>query len=146
MNGEQLCIKMLRDHGASNTSVRRAIFGILAGHDLLTMRQLTDLAGDVADTASVYRTIELFEQLGIIHKVYTGWKYRVELSDAFRPHHHHAICRECGRVIPLEENPKLERLIQTWAAAHHMHQTAHSLEITGVCSDCLTQSDSAQSL
>lgn len=143
MDSQQLFVKILRDHGASNTTVRRAIFEILTAHDLITMRQLTDLAANHADTASVYRTIELFERLGIIHKVYTGWKYRVELSDAFRPHHHHAICRVCGRVIPLDENEELEQLIQKWAAQHSIRHATHSLEITGVCSNCPTPSDSA---
>jgi len=33
-----------------------------------------------------------------------GWKYKLELSNAFQHHHHHLTCLQCGGVTPLPED------------------------------------------
>ncbi len=49
---------------------------------------------------SIYRSLDLFESLGIVFKIAngSGVKYkRCELKD----HHHHIICKACGNVVEL---------------------------------------------
>ena len=50
---------------------------------------------------SIYRSLDLFESLGIAFKIANGSavKYKVcELED----HHHHIVCKLCGHVVELD--------------------------------------------
>jgi Fur family ferric uptake transcriptional regulator len=52
-----------------------------------------------------------------------------------RDHHHHLVCRVCGRAVEIE-GPEVE----TWAArvakAARYTDVEHTLEITGICRGC----------
>ena len=125
----------LRQHGRSITVQRRQVFDALQTAQPLTMHEIVARCSDV-DRASVYRTITLFERLGIVLRLQTGWKYRLELSDTFLAHHHHATCLQCGRIISLHEDTKLERLLHSVAAQHQFSLTGHQIELRGYCHDC----------
>lgn len=99
------------------------------------MRELTEMAKGKMDRASVYRTVELFERLGIIRRINIGWKYKLELSDAFADHHHHLTCLGCQTIIPINEQT-LEQFVDTIAAAHRFLPTEHQIEIQGYCHTC----------
>ena len=47
-------------------------------------------------------------------------------------HHHHLVCRECGRTIEVEE-PSVERWASRVAAQHGFSDVSHTLEIFGTC-------------
>jgi Fur family peroxide stress response transcriptional regulator len=126
----------LKQHGYSTTKTRQAVFGALIDSGPLTMAQLVNKVHSVADRTSVYRTVGLFEKLGIINRLQIGWKYKLELSDLFTDHHHHATCLQCGTVLSLDENPQLEAKINNLAKSVGFHPTNHSLEIRGLCQDC----------
>lgn len=98
------------------------------------MHELVEKVSEV-DRASVYRSVELFERLGIVQRVNIGWKYKLELTDRFAKHHHHLTCTNCGRAIEISES-ELEQTICRLAAAHCFKPTAHQIEIQGQCSRC----------
>ncbi len=130
---------VLRQHGYSVTKSRQAVFNALLDTGPITMAQLTNKVHTHTDRASVYRTVELFEKLGIINRLQIGWKYKLELSDLFTDHHHHATCLQCGSVAGLEEDTALEAGIRRVAAEAGFALTAHSLEIRGLCPACQTE-------
>lgn len=88
------------------------------------------------DRSSVYRTIALFEKLGIVQRLQIGWKYKLELSDSFHHHHHHLTCRQCGKTFPLTENVQLENMLHKLAMSQDFIMQEHQLEIQGVCQAC----------
>ena len=47
-------------------------------------------------------------------------------------HHHHLVCRECGRTIEVEE-PSVERWASRVAAQQGFSDVSHTLEIFGTC-------------
>lgn len=100
------------------------------------MKSLLKRAPASVDRATVYRTVELFEKLGIIHRLNIGWTYKLELSDIFSDHHHHFYCTGCGRTYPLPANPMLETMISSTAAKEGFAPRGHQLEIYGVCAKC----------
>lgn len=126
----------LKKHGRSITKARQHVFNALTDSGPVTMAQLTNKVQSKVDRASVYRTIELFEKLGIVNRLQIGWKYKLELSDLFTEHHHHATCLQCGSVIAMEENKSLEAGIQSLAKKAGFSITGHSLELRGICSAC----------
>lgn len=131
----QLFATKLKEHGFSLTKTRRLIFDILGSGKPFTMRSLVAACSSI-DRASVYRTVAALEKAGIIHRVYTGWKYQIELSDAFHAHHHHATCQRCGRSLALHEDSELEMLLKRIAASKRFMMTNHTLEIHGICEEC----------
>lgn len=131
----ELLMKTLKDHGYSVTSVRTAVFAALSNKEPIEMQELIVILPQV-DRASIYRTVALFEKLGIVQRLQIGWKYKLELSDTFSYHHHHLTCRECGTVVSLREDPMLEANLQALAGEYGYKDLAHQLEISGLCPTC----------
>lgn len=138
MNAQAVFVKSLKDAGQSLTRPRQLVFDALQHHRSLTMSELTRACSTI-DRASVYRTVELFEMLGIIVRIPTGWKYRLELGDAFHEHHHHATCRICGASIALPEDKELEKRLEKLASQRHFLLETHQIELSGVCEACQTE-------
>ncbi len=127
---------LLRKKGYSLTKPRKKIFELLLGQEPQGMQVLVKRASEVADRATVYRTIELFEELGIIHRLNIGWKYKVELSDIFAEHHHHFYCTNCSRTYKLEASVMLEKMIDSIASKDGFSPSGHQLEVVGLCPNC----------
>jgi len=102
------------------------------------MYELYERARSQLDRASIYRIVTLFEKLGIVQRVNIGWKYKIELSDAFAEHHHHLTCTSCHRVIPIQ-GTELERFIKKLGQAYAFAPTGHQVEVQGLCRACQPQ-------
>ncbi len=126
----------LKNHGYSVTAPRRKVFAALEHHEAQTMAELVTAVGDTVDRASVYRTVALFEQLGVVQRLNTGWKYKLELANEFQDHHHHLTCVQCDSIIPFQEGPELESAIQNIASSRGFELLGHQLELRGKCQNC----------
>jgi Fur family ferric uptake transcriptional regulator len=125
---------LLKTSGYSLTAARKRVFTSLVGQEPISMHQLVEQA-DGIDRASVYRAVDLFERLGIVQRLHTGWKYKIELTDKFAAHHHHLTCTQCGKTTAMNER-ELETLIEALATHYGFAPTAHQIEIQGLCADC----------
>lgn len=132
----QLLQKVLKDAGYSVTHARLFVCELLWEREPQSMHELGARLDGTIDRASLYRTISLFEKLGIVHRIYMGWKYKVELSDIFAHHHHHISCTECGKIVALREVEQLERMLGTLARRYNFEAQSHQLEIQGICERC----------
>ncbi len=120
----------------SNTKSRQAVFNILKSvNNPISMNELIKLC-NLIDRVSVYRTIETFENIGIVNKVHIGWKYKIELSDNFKEHHHHMSCMKCGKVIDFEEPHNFDLELTTIALNSKFEIKHHTLELRGFCINC----------
>lgn len=135
MSSQAIFEKVLSEHGQSLTKPRQTVFDALQHHKSLTMTELLQACKKV-DRASVYRTVTLYEKLGIIVRIPNGWKYRLELGEAFLEHHHHASCRRCGASIALPEDEALEQKLQELAARRSFQLESHQIELVGLCEAC----------
>lgn len=127
---------VLKQQGQSLTRTRLTVFKALQDKEPQTMRAVVAACASDTDRASVYRTISLFERLGIVQRLQIGWKYKLELSDAFHHHHHHLTCSHCGTIIPLPEDHQLEARLRTLSQSQGFMMQGHQLEIQGVCRNC----------
>jgi Fur family transcriptional regulator, ferric uptake regulator len=86
--------------------------------------------------ASIYRALEQLEQLGLLQRLEvcrgTAGYERVEPDGE---HHHHAICRDCGRMIPFED-ASLERAIDKVAGRMSFDVSEHDVVLRGLCERC----------
>ncbi len=135
---EELFRTTLKTAGYSDTSQRRAVFGVLIGKEPMAMSAIVAAVQHTVDRASVYRTIELFEKIGIVHRIQYGWKYKLELSDTFHQHHHHITCLKCGKVSTISEDTHIEEDIKLLGRTHGFTITSHQLELQGYCNTCHT--------
>lgn len=84
--------------------------------------------------STVYRTLELLERLGLVTKTDMG-EGRVRYHPAEKGHHHHLVCRECGRIIDLDESllvPLKEALLKEYKFVADLRHLA----ILGHCLKC----------
>ena len=127
--------KLLTSKGYFMTRPRMRLFGLLQKHPALTFKQLLRLNSQ-HDPVTLYRNVELFENLGIINKLRLGWETKIEISDVFRHHHHHFTCVSCGQVINLKENAIIEKQIKNITRQLSLKAMDHQLEIRGLCPKC----------
>lgn len=85
--------------------------------------------------ATVHRTLKLFAECGIAAERHFG-----DGQTRFEPihgeeHHDHLVCTECGLIIEFEE-PQIEKLQESVAAAHNFSIDHHRLELYGRCASC----------
>jgi len=50
-------------------------------------------------------------------------------------HHHHLVCRSCGRTVEVAD-PPVERWAARIAAEHGFADVQHQVEVFGTCADC----------
>lgn len=127
----------LRAKKFSLTVPRKAVFAALLDNDTMTMRELVTACGSEINRSSIYRSVAIFEELGIVQRLQIGWRYKLELTDQFHDqHHHHATCKKCGAVQALPEDVKLESQLARLAARYDFQQKSHQVEIVGLCKNC----------
>ena len=130
----------LHEAGYRRGGARTAVVEALARHDCavtaLDLDQELRRRKPPVGRASVYRALEQLEQLGLVQRLEvtrgTAGYERVELDGE---HHHHAICRHCGRMVPFEDS-SLERAIAELSEQISFEVTDHDVVLRGLCERC----------
>lgn len=124
--------------GQRRTKQRAAISALLAEvDDFRTAQQIHDLLranGESVGLATVYRTLQAMaaaEEVDVI---------RHESEQMFRrchtrEHHHHLVCRSCGRTVEIT-GPGVTEWAAKLGQKHGFRDINHELEVFGLCSDC----------
>ena len=128
--------RILKQNGHQVTKARESVFKLLLHPEPQTVQQILHKAGSNVDRVSVYRNLALFEKLGIVHRIYIGWKYKIELSDDFTGHHHHLSCLGCGTIIDIEDEQHIDDFIHALADRFNFRPRRHQFEIDGYCQNC----------
>ena len=119
--------------GLRMTEQRRIIAEVLEGSD--DHPDVEELYGRASavdariSIATVYRTVKLFEEAGILDKLEFG-DGRARYEDAERDHHDHLIDLASGEVIEFVD-PEIEALQERIAAKLGYRLTGHRLELYG---------------
>jgi Fur family transcriptional regulator, ferric uptake regulator len=133
-----------RRHALRRSPVREAIVraagrgrGHFAVEDLLAR---LDEEGVRASRATVYRTLPLLLEAGIIQPTLLSGE-QTQYEAAFgHEHHDHLICGRCGKVVEFQFEA-FEMLQRDVAARHGFRLTGHFHELVGVCADCGERGD-----
>jgi Fe2+ or Zn2+ uptake regulation protein len=128
---------LLRERGLRATSQRVVMHRLLRERTRhVTAEELLSEASEKLPGISlptVYATLELFQQLGIVRRVNGGggtllWDTRAEA-------HGHMICRRCGRIEDMEIPVDLERARRSAARAGFQPDRAEVV-VSGLCASC----------
>jgi Fur family ferric uptake transcriptional regulator len=85
--------------------------------------------------ASVYRTLPLLVESGLIEQVEKNDKHAHYEHTFGHGHHDHLICMKCGAVIEVF-SPKLEDIQSELCRESGFEGITHTLEIKGYCHSC----------
>jgi Fur family transcriptional regulator, ferric uptake regulator len=130
----------LQEAGHRRGGARTAVVEALAAHDCAVTA--LDLDDELARRtprvarASVYRALEQLEQLGLVRRLEVARGVAgYERVDPTGHHHHHAICRDCGRMVPFEDL-SLEQAIGRLCESMDFEVAEHDVVLRGRCERC----------
>ncbi|MFW6026998.1 MAG: Fur family transcriptional regulator [Candidatus Woesearchaeota archaeon] len=132
--------KIITEKGIKITSQREKILNIFLKSD---KRHLS--ANDIRDIlakenlkiglATIYRTLNLFVEKGILHKrnfEESGARYELTYN---KESHAHLICKECGEIYEID-NFITEDIKKQIQKQNNFNCLDCSIKFYGVCSDC----------
>ena len=121
-----------------NTRQRRAVGAILDDLDAFASAQeIHDILaerGEKVGLSTVYRNLQALVDATEVDSL-RGDDGEVLYRRCSSGHHHHLVCRVCGRTVEVE-GPTVERWADRVAGEHGFSDIAHTLEIFGTCGEC----------
>lgn len=95
------------------------------------LQELNETNPGVVSRATVYRTLELMVQSGILLKTRVHENsYRYELADT-EGHHHHLVDINSGKVVEFSGDKELHRMLGRICSANSFEESYHVLEVFG---------------
>ncbi|MFB7913322.1 Fur family transcriptional regulator [Streptomyces sp. NPDC056061] len=104
-------------------------------HDVLRHR------GDSVGLTTVYRTLQSLADAGEVDVLRTTDGESVYRRCSTGEHHHHLVCRMCGKAVEVE-GPAVEQWAESIASQHGYVNVAHTVEIFGTCAECAKSAES----
>jgi Fur family ferric uptake transcriptional regulator len=87
-----------------------------------------------SNISTVYRTLELLKELNLVTETDFG-EGRVRYHVAEKGHHHHLLCRTCGRITDLDESV-LYPLRDALRRDYDFDADLRHIAISGICCEC----------
>ena len=120
------------------TNQRRLLMELLRdaeGHiDAKELFRRASAKDDSISPATVYRTLNLLKELGLVDKMRLG-KIRCFYEVKQSPEHQHLVCRGCGKVMEIQ-NPQFQKLVNAVKREHGFRVTKAELYLEGYCPEC----------
>lgn len=139
MISEKKIATILRQHGYKLTPQRRGVIRIITStEDHLTpaaMYEKVHQEHPKIGLVTIYRTLEILTELGLICEVHVGGSCRSYLMRRPSGHHHHLVCSDCGKVIDFADCA-LSELEQRLRRETGFKMESHLLEFLGCCPAC----------
>ena len=133
--------QVLKDKGMKYTEQRAVIPQILSNlddhlnaedvHDIVK-KEYPDLNIGIA---TVYRTLNLLEEVNLISSISFGKNGKKYESTAIGQHHDHLICTSCGKIIEFFDQ-YIEKKQEEVAIKNDFIITDHTMQLYGLCKKC----------
>jgi Fe2+ or Zn2+ uptake regulation protein len=140
IKSDQDLIALLHSRGQRVTPQRLVIHRVLRQRD----RHLSaddvreavkhDLPG--TSTPTIYATLELLAELGLVRRIDVGTG--AALFDSRADDHHHTVCRRCGKVEDLHAPSDLSPVLDAAARAAFRPEQV-DLVVSGLCGRCAAE-------
>jgi Fe2+ or Zn2+ uptake regulation protein len=133
-------LRAFRESGHRMTGQRRALLDVLRAQarflDAETLHRLTAAHGTHLSLATVYRTLALFKDMGVVDGRIVGeGQDREEYRFRFAREQYTLTCKRCGAVVPVESDIVDAFRTEVTATLGVTVLTAHSCFI-GYCATC----------
>ncbi|MBA4609204.1 MULTISPECIES: Fur family transcriptional regulator [Aeromicrobium] len=121
-----------------NTRQRRAVADLMEDLDGFRSAQqihaLLEDRGDNVGLSTVYRTLQALAEADEVDALRSD-DGETLYRRCSRGHHHHLVCRACGRTVEVE-GPTVEKWADRVAEENGFADISHTLEIFGTCGSC----------
>jgi Fur family ferric uptake transcriptional regulator len=121
------------------TRQRTEIMALLDGLDeFRSAQQLHELLhsrGSTISLATVYRAVQLLSENGDVDVLRTEDGESVYRRCVRRSHHHHLVCRYCGRTVEID-GPGAEAWASQVGSGQGFTDVEHTIELIGTCAEC----------
>ena len=125
--------------GVRTTRQRTAVADALERVDgFRSAQELHDLLrheGASVGLTTVYRHLQALAEAGHVDVLRNDDGEQVFRRCPTDDHHHHLVCRGCGRSVEVE-GPEVEAWAARTAAAHGFTDVTHTVEVFGTCRHC----------
>lgn len=91
--------------------------------------------GSPIGLATVYRALAALAAEGDVDSLQSSDGENLYRACVSRTHHHHLICRSCGRTVEIETDA-FEQWAAEVAAANGFRDPRHVVDVFGTCSNC----------
>ncbi len=122
-----------------NTRQRRAVSAVLDELDGFASAQQIHVElgrrGEKVGLSTVYRNLQALVDAAEVDALRGGDGEVLYRRCEAGEHHHHLVCRSCGRAVEVA-GPAVESWADRTAAEHGFTNVEHTLEIFGTCADC----------
>lgn len=130
--------------GSRRTRQRAAVTAVMDElDDFRSARQIHAVLherGHDVGLATVYRTLHAMEQRGECDVLRAdGADTAVYRRCTRQAHHHHLVCRGCGRALEVD-GPQIELWVREMADVSGFSDVSHSIELFGTCRRCRDRS------
>lgn len=130
---------ILKKNHMSITDSRVQILGLFYRNEgALAHADIEKKISDAIDRVTIYRTLQTFEEKGLIHSIPTAdnsVKYALCKEQCEEGHHHdnhvHFICDECGKTICLDDV-----LVPAVKLPKGFEPHQSNMVVNGVCGEC----------
>jgi Fur family ferric uptake transcriptional regulator len=95
-------------------------------------------SGSKIGLTTVYRALQALSDSGEIDVLRTDEGEAIYRACRTGEHHHHLVCRVCGRTVEVE-GPAVEDWAEAVGAEHGFSEVTHTVEVFGTCSDHQSQ-------
>ena len=92
-------------------------------------------AGAAVGLTTVYNNLRGLVQRGAVDTLRTEGGETLYRRCRTNSHHHHLVCRRCGRTVEVS-GPEVETWAEVVAAEAGFVDVHHTVEIIGTCRDC----------
>jgi Fur family ferric uptake transcriptional regulator len=125
-----------------STRQKRALAAVLEATDGFSSAQelFTELRarGENVGLTTVYNQLRALAESGEIDALRSDDGEILYRRCVTGQHHHHLLCRSCGRTVEVE-GPEIEAWADRMADAHKFVEVSHTFEIVGTCAACARQ-------
>jgi len=129
----------LRRKSRKLTGPRQALLELLRrhAHPMSIKEIFAALAKGDCDLATVYRSMHLLEEVGMVKRFDFGdGVARFELlTEGDDGHHHHLVCIRCSEVVEIEQCV-MHDMEEQIATRNGFKAVTHKLEFFGICPEC----------
>lgn len=148
MSYTEEAVKILKSKGYKSTKPRQLILKVLEEVETpMSPYEISEYIknqGETGDVVGVYRSLEILEENGLVHKVLSSGKYlkcglKVDSHD-HKDHacHHNLICKKCGKLKEVDcvGMDLFQRIV---SSEYGFDIENHALEFYGLCNECKTK-------
>jgi Fur family ferric uptake transcriptional regulator len=131
--------ELLWDKGLKSTPQRLAVLHVLhESTKYLSINDILDKTKEILPNtglATVYRTLDVLVELGLIARVHfeDGCHTYAYMADS---HGHHIVCTGCNKIMDFAECP-FEEYLENLSVKTGFKIQNHFLQLFGECNDCV---------